>query len=303
MMTNDDFFTPKKPQNFICNICDFKCSNSKDYKRHIMTRKHKNNDEMMTNGVKLPIMNNADNFKCECGKKYTYKQGLSVHKKKCDIFKKSIINENENIIKNKNCMLDKDKLILKLIKDNEDMIKLLQEQQKQITKMIPNIGNTTINNTFNLQFFLNEQCKDALNINQFVNSLEITIDDLNYTKNNGLVKGITDVMIRGLKELDIYKRPIHCTDIKREIMYIKDENKWEKDENNEKIKEVINDIANKERESIYKWKNENPLWNKVEEVQDEFMLLVNKVYTPIEEDNKYGKKIIKNISKEVILDK
>ena len=93
--------------------------------------------------------------------------------------------------------------------------------------------------------------------NDFVKNLEITIDDLNYTKNNGLVKGITDVMVRGLKELDIYKRPIHCTDAKRETVYIKDEEKWEKDENNEKMKEVIIDIANKERESVYKWKNEN----------------------------------------------
>ena len=189
------------------------------------------------------------------------------------------------------------------MKQNNDLI-------KTIIEITPKIGNTTItnnmnntNNNFNLHFFLNEQCKDAININEFVNSLEITIDDLNYTKDNGLMKGITDVMIRGLKELDIYKRPIHCTDTKRETLYIKDEDKWEKDEHNEKMKETIITIANKERDAINEWKEEYPLWNEDEDKQDEFMLLVNKVYTPIEERENYENKILKALSKEVFIDK
>ena len=289
---------PKVPKIFLCKICDYNTSRESQYTRHLSTSKHK---ILINPNKKVPkIVNNKDNnFVCDCGKEYKHLSSLCYHKKKCN--NKIITNE---IIHDNNHEINELKNIVKdLIKQNNDLI-------KTITEITPKIGNTTItnnmnntNNNFNLHFFLNEQCKDAININEFVNSLEITIDDLNYTKDNGLMKGITDVMIRGLKELDIYKRPIHCTDIKRETLYIKDENKWEKDEHNEKMKETIIIMANKERDAINAWKEEYPLWNKDEEVQDEFMLLVNKVYTPIEEKEHYEKKIIKALTKEVSIEK
>ena len=191
---------------------------------------------------------------------------------------------------------------------------MYQEQQQQINSIIPKIGNTTMttnnttmnntnNNNFNLNFFLNEKCKDALNISEFIESLKITLEDLQYSRSNGLVQGISNVMIRGLKELDIYKRPIHCTDVKRDTMYIKDKEKWEKDVDNEKMKETIYKIANKERNAISEWVEKNPNWFDTEEKQMEYLTLINKICEPIENDLKNGKKIIKIVSKEIILNK
>ena len=291
-MTNVDKMSQKNPEYFYCEHCDYKTVSKKDFNKHNLTRKHKILTNVDTKNPQNPLIEKT--WKCDCGKTYSYRQSLFVHKKTCNIE-----------LKDENLSINKDKML-------GEMLKIIKEQQQQIMELIPKVGNTNITNTnnttnnnnhFNLHFFLNEQCKDAININEFVNSLEITIDDLNYTKDNGLIKGITDIMIRGLKELDIYKRPIHCTDTKRETLYIKDDKKWEKDENNEKLKETIVTMANKERNAINEWKEAYPLWNQNEEVQDEFILLVNKVYTPIEQQEHYEKKIIKALTKEVSIEK
>jgi hypothetical protein len=189
---------------------------------------------------------------------------------------------------------------MKLIEQNGK----LQEQLVSLSKE-KNIVNNIVNNTnnFNLNIFLNEKCKDALNISDFIQSLKITLDDLMYTKNKGLVEGITNVMIRGLRQLDVYKRPIHCTDTKRETMYIKDCEKWEKDDNHDKIKNTIVKIANKERNMISAWVDENPHWFDTEATQLEYLTMVRNVCEPIENDEKCEKKIIRNISREVFLDK
>jgi hypothetical protein len=191
-------------------------------------------------------------------------------------------------------------MIMKLIEQNGK----LQEQLVSLSKeksVVNNIVNNT--NNFNLNIFLNEKCKDALNISDFIRSLKITLDDLMYTKNKGLVEGITNVMIKGLRQLDIYKRPIHCTDTKRETMYIKDCEKWEKDDNHDKIKNTILKIANKERNMISVWVDENPDWFDTEASQIEYLTMVRNVCEPIENDERCEKKIIRNISREVFLDK
>jgi hypothetical protein len=203
-------------------------------------------------------------------------------------------------------------MFMKLMNDNQDMIKIIKEQQQQLNAIIPKIGNVTMNNNtttnmtnnnFNLNFFLNEKCKDALNISEFIESLKITLEDLQYSRSNGLVQGISNVMIRGLKELDIYKRPIHCTDVKRDTMYIKDKEKWEKDETHEKLRNTIIKIANKERNAISAWVEQNPDWMDTETTQMEYLTLINKICEPIENDIKNEKKIIKIIGKEIILNK
>jgi hypothetical protein len=201
---------------------------------------------------------------------------------------------------------DKDGLILKLLKDNEEIRQILKD-------ILPKIGNNTIinnnnnsNNTtnnFNLNVFLNEQCKDALNISEFVDSLKITFEDLLYSKKNGLVEGISNVMIRGLKELDIYKRPIHCTDRKRETMYIKDHEKWEKDETHEIMRNTIEKIADKERTALQVWTENNPDWIETERKQMEYLTMLRNISEPIEDEAKNGRKIIRAESREVIVDK
>ena len=147
------------------------------------------------------------------------------------------------------------------------------------------------------------RCKDALNICDFIDSLKITLEDLLFSKTNGISRGITDVMIKGLKELDVYKRPIHCTDIKRDTMYIKDEDKWQKDDNHDIMKNTIIKIADKERNALQEWAINNPDWIETEEKQIEYLTMMKSICEPIENYNNYEKKIIKNVGKEVHIDK
>jgi hypothetical protein len=238
--------------------------------------------------------------------------GLWKHKQKCPFVNDKTNDETNDVIssdlKDFHSM-DKDGLILKLLKDNEEIREILKEVlPKIVNNTIINNNNKTNNNNnmtnnFNLNVFLNEHCKDALNISEFVDSLKITFEDLLYSKKNGLVEGISNVMIRGLKELDIYKRPIHCTDRKRETMYIKDHEKWEKDETHEIMRNTIEKIADKERTALQIWTEENPDWIETERKQLEYLTMLRNVSEPIEDDAKNGRKIIRAVSREVIVDK
>ena len=250
----------------------------------------------------------------KCKKVYNTRSGLWKHMKTCDyttnvsVLSSERCKNEEPIVKIDNLynIPNKDELLLKLIKDNDEMMKIIKGQQEQINSIIPKIGNTTNNNTtnnFNLNVFLNEQCKDALNISDFIDSLKITLEDLLFSKTNGISRGITDVMIKGLKELDIHKRPIHCTDIKRDIMYIKDEDKWQKDENHDMMKNTIVKIADKERTALQQWAIDNPDWMETERKQIEYLTMMRSICEPIENYNNYERKIIKNLGKEIQIDK
>lgn len=287
---------PKNAVFFICEDCHFKCSKESNYQAHLATLKHRKFTKVYN---KNTVTDNA--LICECSKTYTTRMGIWKHKQKCPVFN----GKNDTVISSdlKDIHgIDKDDLILKLLKDNEEIRQILKD-------VIPKMGNNTIinnNNTtnnFNLNFFLNEQCKDALNISEFVDSLKITFEDLLYSKKNGLVEGISNVMIRGLKELDIYKRPIHCTDKKRETMYIKDQDKWEKDETHEIMKSTIEMIADKERTALQIWTDNNPDWIETEKKQIEYLTMLRSISEPIEDEDKNGRKIIRAVSREVIVDK
>lgn len=242
---------------------------------------------------------------CECGKSFKSSSGLRKHKR--------------------HLCCTKDNIIMKLIKDNAEMKELMREQQKfmrdqqeqyhkQLVEMIPmvcatnntnlitnNHNHMSIKQKFNLNVFLNEQCKDALNIGDFINSLQITLDDLSVTREKTLEDSVENIFLRGLKELDIYKRPIHCTDHKRDVMYIKDEEKWEKDEGNIKLKDTIGAISRKQIKKLKEWKDSDPEVTKTTSVKnDKFLLTLNHVCTPIPEVSE--KRLIKNIGKEVHID-
>jgi len=331
----------KKTPNFSCKSCDFKCCKHNEYKRHLETNKHKR----VTESNKKTPNDESNNFVCICGKAYKYRPGLAKHKRTCIIYKSSTekldesninyYNDFEDIEDDENCQSEeyesldykpkrrkvsehnrlkniKDNLILKLIKDNSEMMKIIKGQQEQINSIIPKVANITNNtnitnnntmNNFNLNVFLNEKCKDALNISDFIDSLKITLDDLLFSKKNGISKGITDVMIKGLKELDVYKRPIHCTDIKRDTMYIKDEDNWHKDNNHDIFKNTIVKIADKERSALQQWAIDNPDWIETEKKQIEYLTMVRSICEPIENYDNYERKIIKHIEKEIIVDK
>ena len=316
--------TEKTPSFFACKICDYSSSKESDYNRHIATRKHQNN------------VKNAKKNVCVCGKAFMHRQGLHVHRKKCQQYISKGVSEydfeydtidgikSENIIHNDDnvtCSSDVDddkhdicsdekigitkEMFMKLLKDNEEMMKMiksLSENQLTTPQHITNNNNIT-NNQFNLNIFLNEKCKDALNMSEFIDSLKITLDDLLFSKNNGITRGVTDIMMKKLKELDIYKRPIHCTDIKRDTMYIKDEDKWHKDNNHDMFKNTIIKVANKERSALQLWAIDNPDWMETEQKQIQYLTMVRSICEPIETYSNYERKIVKNIGKEILVDK
>ncbi len=304
----------KKSPFFVCKVCDYNTSKKSDFDKHLSTRKHDDMVTVETVETKKSQKVAHHNMCNKCKKVYNTRSGLWKHMKICDYITNVSVLSSEQCknedpiakIDNLYNIPNKDELLLKLIKDNDEMMRIIKGQQEQINSIIPKIGNTTNNNTtnnFNLNVFLNEQCKDALNISDFIDSLKITLEDLLFSKTNGISRGITDVMIRGLKELDIHKRPIHCTDIKRDIMYIKDEDKWLKDENHDMMRNTIIKIADMERTALQQWAIDNPDWMETERKQIEYLTMMRSICEPIENYNNYEKKIIKNLSKEIQVDK
>lgn len=194
-------------------------------------------------------------------------------------------------------------LVNSLVFELLDQNKTLQKQIIELSKERNIVVNNTNNNQFNLNFFLNEQCKDAINMTDFVNSLEITLDDLTYTRNQGLVEGISKVMIDGLKQMDLYKRPIHCTDQKRDTIYIKDNHTWARDEGNIRLKKAFVDIANKEYFAIKMWMDSNPEWESNSTLQDFHHKMVKNVLHEIKDDPIGERKILKNIERETFIEK
>ena len=296
----------KKAQLFNCEICDYNTSCKSKYDRHILTGKH----VFLTNETKKGTDDGSTKphgYPCQkCKKVFNSRTTLWRHNNACLLDTANASNDSKEEMKQMTSM------IMQLMTQNSELMSKNSELMNTIRDMVPVIGshnnNTTNNNinktkNFNIQFFLNETCKDALNISEFVNSLKITLEDLDVSKKHGLVRGITDVMVKGLKELDITKRPIHCTDKKRETMYIKDNERWEKDETHDRMRNTIIEIAKKERNALKDWVEENPDWMETEATQIEYLTIMRNVCEPIEDDDKNNKKIIRNLTTNVFVDK
>ena len=266
--------TPNKKYN--CVSCKYFTNNQKDYDNHLLTKKH--NLHMNIN-IDQMVMDNTAN----------------------------------KIVMDKN-------IFIEIIKNNTEFKELVTEQNKTImeqniklNKMLENgvtsITNTNCNNnnkTFNLQFFLNEQCKDALNMIDFINSLQFNPGSVEYTGKHGYVEGMMKLIMDGLKELDVYKRPIHCTDLKRDILYIKEENKWEKDtEENNIFNNALHKIVQKNIQQIRKWREENPRCEIMEtkEYEFHFVLMQQCIGGGTGQQEPNNKKILKNIAKYVLVDR
>jgi len=326
--------TQKKPKYF-CNECNFNSSNKKDFTRHLTTRKHNDgkdgsigSNEMEAWKQEIPITFNRNKFNCVCcNKSYMSRGSLWKHNQKC-----KIDNNNENMIEpveNKIVMdvITKPEkftndMILELIKQNKELQTTLIEQSAAImeqnsklvemtTKGQTNINNTNSNNTtnnqFNINLFLNERCKNAVNIVDFLNSLQVQIQDLEKTGKLGYVEGISSILLKGLRELNVYQRPIHCTDLKRETVYVKDNDTWEKDSGEKtKLKNVIKLIAKKNLKTLPKWQQENPdfITLDTKENNEYLKIALNSLGGQSEEeDEKFTGKIIRNVLKDVLIDK
>jgi hypothetical protein len=264
-----------------------------------MTAKHQNDDTQLQKTLKT-----LQKYICSCGKEYKYRQGLYLHKKKC------LKNEEiENFENNKNSENPdkKDELINYLIKENQEFKNLILEIVKKDTITNNNIINTNSHNkTFNLNVFLNETCKDAMNIMDFVDSLKLQLSDLENMGKIGFVAGISNIIVKNLNSLDETKRPVHCTDAKREVMYVKDEDKWEKEnEENKKLRKAIKNIAHKNSKLLNEFTEKHPDCVKSNsKYSDQYNKLVIEAFggkgdNDLEKENK----IIKNIAKEVTIDK
>jgi hypothetical protein len=301
----DNKKTSKIIYKFNCESCNFKCVKKGDYSRHLTTSKH---TRIMEDNIKIKIVAPPPTKpKCVCGKEYTFMSGLCKHKKRCEK-----ANETENI------SISNNELLMKIIQDNNEFKTLLIKQNDEINEqkkiimdlckektiiMNTTTNNTTTNNRFNINLFLNEQCKNAMNIMEFVNSMKIDLVDLENLGKLGFIEGISKLMIRELKCMDIYKRPIHCSDTKRETIYVKDENKWEKEnENKSKIKCAIKKVAHKNVLLIPSWRDKFPYSNnEMSKKNDEFNNIIISTMggNTTEEDNEFHNKIIKNVIKEI----
>jgi hypothetical protein len=295
---------PKNAKVFSCDTCDFKCFKKSNLDTHLLTPKHKN--RTFLNGVEHPKM---PQYACNiCNKTYAARNSMWYHKQKCK--NSETLNENAE---NSDSLFNKDNLIQYLIKENNEFKELIVEQNKMVMKIceksFSTINNSNINShnkTFNLNVFLNEHCKDAMNITDFVDSLKLQLSDLESVGKLGFVEGISNIIVKNLKALDIHKRPVHCSDSKREVMYIKDADKWEKEnEEKNKLRKAIKKIANKNSRLIPQFKEKYPDCNKSESKKsDQYnKLIIEAMGGSGNEDFDNENKIIKKIAKEVIIDK
>ena len=310
-------FFPQKIPTYCCEICDIKTNNKKDFEKHLLTSKHKK-----LTGVNKVLTEKSQNkiihelFICEnCNKEYKSRVGLWKHKKTCVLYSDN--GETNNNIDNNNqvkCSYDiTDKeLIVMLVKQNAELIKETTDFKSMMMKVIENgTGNNSHNTTnshnkaFNLNLFLNETCKDAMNINDFVESIKLQVSDLENVGEVGFVEGISNIIVKNLNAMDITKRPIHCTDKKREIIYIKDENSWEKDESQCKMRRMIKKVVSKNQRLIPKFKEQNPEYNKsYSKVSDKYnKLIIESMGGSGDNDLEKEDKIIRNIVKNVVVDK
>jgi hypothetical protein len=248
MVENDSKKSQKVAQLLFCDLCDYKTCKKCDYVKHLSTDKHKkheNDSKMVENDSKKS--QKVAQFECECGKIYKYDSGYYRHKKKCQI----------HIETNKEETSDKE-LIMMLVKQNTELLEVIKNGTHN-TNNSHNTNTNSHNKTFNLQFFLNETCKDAMNIMDFVDSIKLQLSDLEKVGQIGYVEGISNIITSNLKALDVTQRPIHCTDKKRETLYIKDEDKWEKeDEEKKKLRKAIKKVASKNQRLIPQFKEAHP---------------------------------------------
>jgi len=300
--------SPNSPTKIVCDVCDYKCCKKSDMNKHFKSQKHIRN-------INGNICNNEfvnTELNCiNCNKVYKSRVGLWRHKKICNIEKKvnlhestlleQIYNKDEKIELLINEHVDFKNIIIDLVKSNTE----LQKQMLEVCKT-SGVNNSYNNNkTFNMQVFLNEKCKDAMNIMDFVNSMTLEFSDLEELGELGYVEGISRQMIRKLSEMDIYKRPIHCSDLKRETMYVRDDNVWEKEtETYDNLRKAIKYITKKNGDLMIPWRNAHPqCMNLQHPLNDKYLGIMNQAMGGPGEFSANENKIIKKISKSVTIDK
>tara|TARA_B100000161_G_scaffold165220_1_gene118084 strand:+ start:3952 stop:4860 length:909 start_codon:yes stop_codon:yes gene_type:complete len=284
---------------FSCEPCKFYTNNNYDFKRHQGTKKHEKAIQLTKSSTGIQ---DEELFVCECGRFYKERTGLWRHKKKCNSVENQLtVTEEEEQEEEE---LNEKEMVLKLIKQNGELQKQIINMSKE-TKQVTNITNQT--NHFNLNIFLNDHCKNAVNLIDFINSLQVSTRDLEQTGKLGYVEGLSSIFVKALKDMDVTERPIHCTDIKRETVYVKDQDKWEiEDKDKSRLKNTIKALEEKNMSSMIDWQLENPRFQIMDtkENSDYIQISLNSLGSSSEaEASKQQDKIIKNVLKEVVIEK
>jgi hypothetical protein len=299
-MTDAD--TAKKiPPHFYCETCGKKYKHRQSLFNH---KKNCNNDpsQLAKLAKKLAKISHSK-FYCECGKSYKHASSLSKHKIKCIYTTHVDKNDEEvtDIVPNNNVEV----LLKAILKENQNIAhenKVLRDKLNNLEMNVTNItNNNTNNNQFNINMFLNEKCKNAMNLEDFIQKIKFTLEDLQYTRDNGYTKGISNVFIKSLNDMDVTERPIHCSDQKRLQFYVKNDDEWTRDNNNEKIDSSIEKISKKQIETIKKWTEQNPDFMDCDLKRDEYFKLVTQTMQP--NDDKNLKNIKRKVGENVKLDK
>jgi hypothetical protein len=324
---------PKNAEKFYCQPCDFKCAKHSNLLVHYSTRKHK----ILTNpNKKMPEQDTQNPHACVCNKIYRHRSSLCTHQKTCKDFiarpesidtpdiqldntEQDPHDETSEYSTETNQLTTLDDtqqssnisehlaLITELLKQNQELQKQILEISKEGRSFISNTTNNNNSKHFNLNVFLNEKCKDAINLMDFVESMQVQLDEFEATGRLGYVEGISKIIINRLKTMEVQKRPIHCTDFKRETMYIKDQDIWEKEDNDKpKLSRAVKLIADKNLKQLNEWQRVYPD-SVVNNTKDNeyfvnMMLSILGGRTP-EEDKKNNDKILRNIAREVVIDK
>jgi len=301
----------KNAKKYECFICHFITSNKTNFYTHLETEKHKKAEIIQNNNDFVQKMHFDERFHCECGKSYKHKPNLYAHKKKCD-YKENSLNEEKNNNNEENNQLkllnenDKNEENLNYKEIISELKNIILEQNNTIRDLIPKIGNNnnnvnniTNNQNLNISLFLNENCKDAISIVDFVKQIEISIQDLLFTKQNGFINGISNIFIENLNKLPPIQRPLWCGDKKRKKLYIK-ESQWNEDIDNIKTKQAIKELSFKQVKNIKKYTDANADWSQKDHKKDEYVAIVKNTTESI--DNK-DNQIINNVIHHIYLDK
>lgn len=296
----------EQKNNFNCSYCNYLTTNKHNWKKHLETQKHLKNTRHVSNNTNFTKKNRKNekskitisSLTCDnCGKKYRHRSGLSRHKKVCSENNKyfddnmmiTTVNEKKNeVLENQQ----------KQISDLQSLLeKTIEQQQDTINKLIPKVGNTTNYNKMTVNLFLNEKCKDAMNLTDFVESLSLTFDDVLYTKEKGYVQGIKNIFLKNLIEMEPTNRPIHCSDQKRLSFYVKEEDQWEKDKEHSKLDRSIEKITRKQIQQIKEWEAKHPNWCESDEETQMYMDIVKKSMGGVSAEEK--SKNLETIKKEL----
>jgi len=305
MLQNNPKKSEKIRKIYSCETCEYTTSDKKDYNKHCSTKKHKD----VTN-VTTVKSDGKDTHVCShCDKKYTSRMGLWRHSKICKPAEKE--NISMVLLDDEAPNLPIHNYIMKLVEQNNEFKQTIMEltQTQNTTINNNNIQNnkTINNNQFNLNVFLQETCKDALNMSDFIDSLEINTKSLERTGTHGYVHGISKIFMDGLRKLKVQDRPIHCTDLKREVLYIKDNDTWTKDtEDNKQFKKALATVVHRNMIQIVKWEEENPETSNPESKNYDFYFeLARQSMGGGDHDvtARNNEKIIKTIAQEVHIDK